>query len=1055
MINLKKTIMTITLFSLWCIQYTYAQTPGFVQDDIIKVAGVTTDAQVGTLNLTQKITRRTFVDGLGRAIQSVAIQASPAQNDMVQPVAYDNLGRQVKSYLPYVSSTATGLYHSAALSTEQAAFYNNGVANKVADDASPFSQQVFENSPLQRLLQSGSVGANFQPGVHYTLIKYTTNVAADNVIQWGTDGTYIGACTAGVLSVTDATDADGKETIVFKDLNGQTVLKRQLANQTVNGVAETYFDTYYIYNSAGQLIYLVPPKALALMVHNASYSLTQAGVNKLIFSYKYDTMGRLIKKIVPGSAEIDIIYDTMNRPVLMQDGNLRAGHQWNYIKYDTKNRPISQGIYTDVTRTTLAAMQSYVNTVTPGYESRASTSPYYSNAVFPNTGLEPLAYVIFDDYDLNLDGTADYSYTTQGQGLTGEAAQTTLSRGMPTIIFRRTVGLGLGNIWLASVAFYDKHGNVIQVKSNNQLDYTSQTTLTDTKTSVPDFTGKTLQTLVVKVTGTTPVTNKVLTTMNYDAATGNRLVSVDQTYNSQAAVRIAAYAYNEAGQLVTKQLGNISGTTGTTYLQNVDYRYNIQGRLTTINNSTLTNDSGTTNTNSDTNDLFGMQILYDQADANLGTVTPSYTGNISAVKWMSKNSSGTNTNERSFKYTYDKLDRFAGDAYAERSGGTGSFNLNTGYFDESNVAYDENGNILSINRKASGTAIDQLAYTYDTTNPNRLLTVTDGTGTNYTGAGFRNLTGISTAYAYASNGNLTNDYYKGLTIGYNELNRTDKITITTSRYINYTYDAAGSLIRKQAYDGGTLQTMTDYIDGFVYVNSILSYLPMQEGRVMNVSGTLKPEYIIADQQGNARFSFQNNGSGVAQIIQENSYYASGLIMPNSPVNMPTTPNKQLYNGGSEWQNDYSNLPDYYQTFYRNYDAALSRFVAVDPEAESAESMTTYQYAGNNPLANNDPMGNILQALFSQEDRLSNLVGGGANLSELMDSGGGFGGAYDLFGYLDGDSNPLGGSIGSGRGGLMDQVAAYGTGDLELSQLSSGAVRQLALNGNKDATEYYG
>jgi RHS repeat-associated protein len=68
------------------------------------------------------------------------------------------------------------------------------------------------------------------------------------------------------------------------------------------------------------------------------------------------------------------------------------------------------------------------------------------------------------------------------------------------------------------------------------------------------------------------------------------------------------------------------------------------------------------------------------------------------------------------------------------------------------------------------------------------------------------------------------------------------------------------------------------------------------------------------------------------------------------------PNKHLYNGGSEWQNDYSNLPDYYQTFYRNYDAVLGRFVGVDPMPESVADLTTYNYAGNNPIRFNDPLG---------------------------------------------------------------------------------------------------
>ncbi len=82
-------------------------------------------------------------------------------------------------------------------------------------------------------------------------------------------------------------------------------------------------------------------------------------------------------------------------------------------------------------------------------------------------------------------------------------------------------------------------------------------------------------------------------------------------------------------------------------------------------------------------------------------------------------------------------------------------------------------------------------------------------------------------------------------------------------------------------------------------------------------------------------------------------------MANSPVTTPTTPNINLYNGGSEWQNLLNNMPDYNQTFYRNYDPAIGRFIAVDPMPESVESLNVYQYAGNNPVMMNDPMGNLL------------------------------------------------------------------------------------------------
>lgn len=161
-------------------------------------------------------------------------------------------------------------------------------------------------------------------------------------------------------------------------------------------------------------------------------------------------------------------------------------------------------------------------------------------------------------------------------------------------------------------------------------------------------------------------------------------------------------------------------------------------------------------------------------------------------------------------------------------------------------------------------------------------------------------------------------------------------------------------------------TTTDYVDGFVYLNGVISYFAMPEGRVRNTGSgttvTLKQEFIVTDQQGNARISFEDlNNNGIAVVRQETSYYGFGLSLANSPLPPLTDNNKNLYNGGSEWQNDYGNLPDLQQTFYRNYDAALGRWIAVDPVAESAESMTVYQYAGNNPIMLNDPLGDKLPA----------------------------------------------------------------------------------------------
>src|SRR5690606_42064875 len=68
------------------------------------------------------------------------------------------------------------------------------------------------------------------------------------------------------------------------------------------------------------------------------------------------------------------------------------------------------------------------------------------------------------------------------------------------------------------------------------------------------------------------------------------------------------------------------------YVQSIDYRYNIRGWLTSINNAELTN---TPLTNDDTDDLFGMELLYNNEDPALGN-SVQFNGNISAVKWRSE-----------------------------------------------------------------------------------------------------------------------------------------------------------------------------------------------------------------------------------------------------------------------------------------------------------------------------------------------------------------------------------------------------------------------------------
>jgi len=918
----------------------------YLQQDIVKVAGVINDSQLDALGAADRQTTRVYLDGFGKVVQSVVAKGSPLQHDIIQTASYDELGRQLTSYLPYVGNDGSGDFRLSSI-REQAAFYYNGTSDKIADDLSPFAQQLFENSPLQRTLQAGSVGAGYQPGQHSKSINYRSNLNGDAVINWDESGVNQGTYAANTLDVKEVTDEQGLKVIVFTDLSGHTILKRQLANETVNGVFEQYFDTYYVYNMSGMISYIIPPKATAAMASH-SWGITQTDVDKLVFKFVYDNLGRLIEKTIPGNIVIYTVYDPVNRPVLIQDGNLRTANKWNYIKYDAKGRAISQGIYADATHITRAAMQTYVSSLDYSvnyYEDRSTNSAtgYYTNNVFPTSSLTELAYSYYDNYDIDNNGTADYSY--QAQSLTNEGTQTTYAiRGMVSAVKTRSIGQGISTpIWLTKVMFYNDKGALIQTLSNNQLN----ASLNDIKTNVVDFTGKPLQTKVVKVVPSNTTT--VLSTLSYDHA--DRVTGVDQSYNGATAIHIAKYTYNELGQLVDKQLHS---TNGTTFLQSLDYRYNIKGRLLSINNSTLANDGVK---NDDANDVFGMEVLYDQVDNTLGN-TAYYNGSLSAVRWMSKDYNGTSSNERSYKYDYDNLNRLKNATYADRAVSASWVNL--GGYDEKNIKYDENSNILTLQRNSlitgTTTSIDDLTYTY---NGNQLNAVADASGNNM---GVKTASGSGRDYDYyAETGNLKEDYKKGLSLTYNEIGRTDQITVNsagTGNYITYTYDAAGVLLRKQQAVSSSIVKTTDYVDGFVYENSVLVTFTIPEGRVHYSGGAYKPEYVITDNMGNARVSFDEQ-SGVATVRQENSYYPFGLAMNTNFT--PGNPNTQLYNGGSEVIDDFGGLPDYFQTFYRNYDPALGRWISVDPESESAESMSNYQYALNNPLMYNDPLGNVSES----------------------------------------------------------------------------------------------
>jgi RHS repeat-associated protein len=70
----------------------------------------------------------------------------------------------------------------------------------------------------------------------------------------------------------------------------------------------------------------------------------------------------------------------------------------------------------------------------------------------------------------------------------------------------------------------------------------------------------------------------------------------------------------------------------------------------------------------------------------------------------------------------------------------------------------------------------------------------------------------------------------------------------------------------------------------------------------------------------------------------------------------------LYNGGSEL----NPATGWYEMYYRDYDPALGRMMQIDPFATAYSTLSTYNYAANNPVMLNDPSGGYSREWWQEQ-----------------------------------------------------------------------------------------
>lgn len=167
-------------------------------------------------------------------------------------------------------------------------------------------ETVYEESPLNRPIRQYGPGQDWKSKGKALNSVYTSNsnfagelhcmkFAAGEKTTVGMTVTATGYYDGGSLQVVKTTDEDGKIQLEFTTRNGSKVLSRQVE---LKGSAQVYYDTYYLYDGAGNLRAVLPPELSAKALATGSLSKTE--LDKYAYLYAYDSFRRLSDRKTAG-----------------------------------------------------------------------------------------------------------------------------------------------------------------------------------------------------------------------------------------------------------------------------------------------------------------------------------------------------------------------------------------------------------------------------------------------------------------------------------------------------------------------------------------------------------------------------------------------------------------------------------------------------------------------------------------------------------------------------------------------------------------------------------
>lgn len=839
-----------------------------------------------------------YYDELGRPVQMVSYKASPNRNDYALYQEYDPLGRDGKQWLPVVrQDKAAGTYMSSETIVSG--------AEEQYQDACAYSYNVYEDSPLNRIMERYGAGEKWQQSGHSIKSEYRINKTEDYCLDFSVTGerenpelSLEGRFAVGELEVTVTEDEDGHSLFEFTNKDGHIVLQRSLAeNDTL--------DTYYVYDDYGNTCFVIPPAASEALLQLSKIGNSFSEImDKYVYQYRYDYRNRCIGKKTPQCDWVEIIYDFNDRLLFSRDGEQKKRNEWNFYFTDLLDRGVLSGLYhgtPDIQKCNSRNVYVTFKTENTSVYSSAGEYLLYGYALHNFEGISPDSLEVlkanyYDTYeyknhlsgfDDSLNYVSDESYGKQyvNSEATPQHCKDLLTGSIVRALENKQ------NLY--SCFYYDYNRNLIQIR------HTTVNGKTAVTKSAFNFTGQ--PTVYCE-----EYEDNIRLEKRYKYDHFQRLTEEIHVVGKDTTRFV--YSFDETGRI--KSLTHISHNDSLT----TAYSYNIRNWLTNINNP-----------------LFKQTLHYTE-----GTGTPYYNGNISSMTWQTDS-----LTTRGYEFTYDEASRLKNAVYGEEM----NLSVHRNRFNEQVAAYDKMGNILELKRygqtsKDSYGMIDDLSLTYD---GNQLSAVSDNVTSRVNNDSFDFKDGAKEVieYFYDSNGNLIQDLNKNIVcIQYNCLNLPSRIEFEGGNSISFLYDANGTKLRTTHLING-VSTTTDYCDNLIYENGIAKTLLVGNGYV-SLSDN-KYHYFIQDHQGNNRVIADESGN----IEEVNHYYPFGGTFASTSVQPYKYNGKEL---------DRKNGLDWYDYGARHYDPVLGRWHVVDPMAEVYYVLSPYNYCGNNPINGIDPDG---------------------------------------------------------------------------------------------------